>query len=371
MTDARWMRVALALAGRSLGQTWPNPAVGTVIVRDGRMLGRGATAAGGRPHSETVAIDQARGRYGADALRGATAYVSLEPCAHHGRTPPCADALAGAGIARVVCPLVDPDPRVAGRGIQALRAAGVTVDVGVLEAEARVVNAGFLSRIQRRRPLVTLKLAATLDGRIATRSGESRWITGPEARRRVHLMRATHDAVLVGAGTARADDPMLDVRGLGTHDRRPIRVVADGSLSLPVESRLARTAREQPVWLLHGPDADAGRAMVLCHLGAELLPVEDEPGGALSMPAGLEVLGGRGVTRVLCEGGGRLAASLLSARLVDRLALFTAGKAVGGDGVPAVGGFGLDRLSAAPGFTLERVEAVGPDTLSWWRAPGP
>lgn len=368
MDDERWMGAALALARRSLGQTWPNPAVGTVIIADGRVLGRGATAPGGRPHSETIAIAQARERYGAEALRGATAYVSLEPCAHHGRTPPCAGALVEAGIGRVVCPLVDPDPRVSGRGLEALRAAGVAVEVGVLASEARRVNAGFLSRIERGRPWLTLKLAATLDGRIATRTGESRWITGPEARRRVHLMRATHDAVLVGAGTARADDPRLDVRGLGMADRRPVRVVADGGLSLPVSGRLARTVGEQPLWLLHRTGTDAGRATVLEHLGAELLPVPASEEGTLSAAAALAALGGRGLTRVLCEGGGRLAASLLSARLVDEVALFTAGKAIGGDGLPAVGGLGLARLAEAPGFALDRVESVGADTLSWWRA---
>lgn len=362
------MRVALGLARHSLGRTWPNPAVGTVIVRDGRVLGRGATAAGGRPHSETIALDQAVERYGADAVRGATAYVSLEPCAHHGRTPPCADALARAGIARVVCPLVDPDPRVAGRGLETLRAAGITVETGLLEAEARRINAGFLSRLERGRPWVTLKLATTLDGRIATRAGESRWITGPAARRRVHLMRATNDAVLVGAGTARADDSMLDVRGIGLGDRRPVRVVADGLLSLHAGSRLARTAREQPVWLLHGPRADKSPAGVLTRLGVELVPVEATADGTLSIAAALEILAARGITRVLCEGGGRLAASLLSGGLVDQLAVFTAGKAIGGDGIAAVGGFGLDRLSAAPRFILDAFEAVGPDTLSWWRS---
>jgi diaminohydroxyphosphoribosylaminopyrimidine deaminase/5-amino-6-(5-phosphoribosylamino)uracil reductase len=366
MYDARWMRVALALARRSLGRTWPNPAVGTVIVRDGRVLGRGATAPGGRPHSETIALDQARELWGAGSLRGATAYVSLEPCAHHGRTPPCADALAAAGIARVVCPLIDPDPRVDGRGVAALRPAGIEVTMGVLEAEARRVNAGFLSRIERGRPWVTLKLAATLDGRIATRTGESRWITGPEARRRVHMMRATHDAVLIGAGTARADDPALDVRGLGLADRRPVRIVADGSLSLPCSGKLARTAREHPLWLLHHQRAEAGRAAVLAQLGAELVPVPACPEGRLDVAGAMAELGRRGITRVLCEGGGRLAASLLAAGLVDQVALFTAGRAIGGDGMPALGALGLDRLADTPRLVLDRVETVGTDTLSWW-----
>lgn len=368
MTDARWMRVALTLARRSLGQTWPNPAVGAVIVRDGRVLGRGVTAPGGRPHAETVALDQARSRWGAEALRGATAHVSLEPCAHHGRTPPCAEALIAAGIGRVVCPLIDPNPRVAGRGIAMLRDAGIEVTVGVLEAEARRVNAGFLQRITHGRPCVTLKLATTLDGRIAVRTGESRWITGPAARRRVHLMRATHDAVLIGAGTARADDPALDVRGLGLAARRPVRIVTDGALSLLPSGRLARTARAQPLWLLHRPDADTARGAALAGLGAELIPVAGGADGILDMRAAMASLGARGLTRVLCEGGGRLAASLLAAGLVDSVALFTAGKAVGGDGATAVGAFGLSELALAPGFLPDGIEMVGPDTLSWWRA---
>jgi diaminohydroxyphosphoribosylaminopyrimidine deaminase / 5-amino-6-(5-phosphoribosylamino)uracil reductase len=368
MEDSRWMESALALARRSLGRTWPNPAVGTVIVRNGRVLGRGATAPGGRPHAETIALAHARERHGPEALQGATAYVSLEPCAHHGRTPPCTDALIEAGIARVVCPMIDPDPRVAGRGAEALRSAGVEVRTGVLAAEAARVNAGFLSRLQRGRPHVVLKLAATLDGRIATRRGESRWITGGQARRRAHLMRTQHDAVLIGAGTARADNPMLDVRGLGQDDRAPVRVLADGALSVPLTGRLVRTAEDQPLWILHRAGADASRREALADLGAAPIAIDTGPDGVLSMPAAMAKLAERGITRLLCEGGGRLAASLLVANLVDEIALFTAGKAIGGDGVPAVHGFGLERLDGAPLFTLERVEAVGTDVLSWWRA---
>lgn len=360
--------MALGLARRGLGLTWPNPAVGAVIVRGAQLLGRGATAPGGRPHAEVIAIGQARERFGAEALRGATAYVSLEPCAHHGRTPPCAEALIAAGIGRVVCSITDPDPRVAGRGIAMLEAAGIAVTTGVLEAEAERLNAGFLSRVTSGRPLVTLKLATTLDGRIATRTGESRWITGAEARRRVHLMRADHDAILIGAGTARADDPLLDVRGLGLEDRRPVRIVTDSSLSLSPESRLARTAREQPLWLLHREVLDVASGSGLAEMGVELLPIAATPDGALSLVDALQVLGRRGLTRVFCEGGGQLAGSLLAAGLVDRIALFTAGRAIGGDGVPSIGAFGIEALGDAPGFMLDRVERVGADVLSSWSA---
>jgi diaminohydroxyphosphoribosylaminopyrimidine deaminase/5-amino-6-(5-phosphoribosylamino)uracil reductase len=207
--DERWMGLALALGRRGMGRVWPNPAVGCVIVRDGRVLGRGWTTDGGRPHAETQALAQA-----GDA-RGAVAYVTLEPCAHYGRTPPCAGALVAAGVARVVVATGDPDPRVAGRGLAILREAGIAVATGVREGEARRDHAGFLLRVTQARPFVTLKLAASLDGRIATASAESRWITGPAARTTVHAMRARHDAVMVGGGTARADDPLLTVRGMG------------------------------------------------------------------------------------------------------------------------------------------------------------
>ena len=367
MADARWMRMALSLAARSLGRVAPNPAVGAVLVRDGRVLGRGVTADGGRPHAEAVALDQARARYGAEFLKGATAYVTLEPCAHHGHTPPCAEALIEAGIARLVCPLEDPDRRVSGRGFEALAAAGIAVETGLMGVQARRLNAGFLSCVERRRPHLTLKLAMTLDGRIATREGESRWITGPEARTRVHLMRAQADAVMIGAGTARADDPMLDVRGLGTRVVQPERIIVDGGLSLPLTGRLAASARQIPVRVLHRAPAPAQRLAALKGIGVTLNEVKSPDGGGLDMTDAMRCLAGVGVTRVLCEGGGKLAAALLEAGLVDEIALFTAGKAIGGDGVPGIGAFGLETLAEAPGFMLETVEPVGADILSLWR----
>jgi len=365
--DVRWMRMAMTLAARSLGRVAPNPAVGAVLVRDGRVLGRGATADGGRPHAESVALEQARTRYGAEALAGATAYVTLEPCAHHGHTPPCAEALVGAGISRLVCPLEDPDPRVRGRGFAALAAAGIAVETGLMAAEARGLNAGFLSCIERRRPHLTLKLATTLDGRIATRQGESRWITGDRARGWVHLTRAQADAVLIGAGTARTDDPMLDVRGLGQKVVQPVRVVVDGGLSLPLTGRLVASARDIPLRVLHRPGAPGERRAALNGLGVETIEVAEGDGGLLDMAGALRALADGGVTRVLCEGGGKLAAALLAAGLVDEIALFTAGKAIGGDGVPGIGAFGLDRLEQAPAFDLALTEPVGSDVYSLWR----
>lgn len=356
------MALALSLGRRGQGRCWPNPAVGCVILRDGRIVGRGWTQPGGRPHAETVALDQARER-----ARGATAYVTLEPCAHTGKTPPCCDALIKAGIARVVCAMQDSDARVAGQGFARLREAGIEVDVGVLESEAALDHAGFFLKTEQGRPLVTLKLATSFDGRIATATGHSQWITGPEARRRVHALRSRHDAVMVGAGTARADDPSLTVRDLGIH-QQPVRVVVSRHLDLPLMSQLARTAQEIPVWLCHGNDASPERLSAWSGLGATLLPCA-VTGMQLDPLSVLQALGRQGLTRVFCEGGGALAASLLSADLVDELVGFTAGFAIGAEGLPGIGALGLARLEGAARFDLVRTEVVGKDVLHHWRRP--
>ncbi|WP_328805900.1 bifunctional diaminohydroxyphosphoribosylaminopyrimidine deaminase/5-amino-6-(5-phosphoribosylamino)uracil reductase RibD [Salipiger abyssi] len=358
--DTRHMAHALRLGRRRMGQCWPNPAVGCVIVKDGHVVGRGATAPGGRPHAEPLALSQA-----GDAARGATAYVTLEPCAHHGKTPPCAEALVRAGIARVVAPLADSDPRVSGKGFEHLRRHGVEVTTGVLAEEAARDHAGFFLRVDQGRPLVTLKLANSFDGRIATATGESQWITGPEARRVVHGLRAAHDAVMVGAGTARADDPALTVRGWGDV-RQPVRVVVSRLIDVPLMSKLASTAREVPVWLVHGSDAapETRRAWDSC--GARLLQCEVS-GGRIDPQALLAALGAQGLTRVFCEGGGQLAASLLAADLVDELVGFTAGIALGAEGRPGIGAMGVDRLAEAPRFVLEEVRATGADVMHRWR----
>ena len=316
------MGLALALGRRGWGRVWPNPSVGCVIVRDRRVLGRGWTADGGRPHAEVRALAQA------GEARAATAYVTLEPCAHYGRTPPCAEALVAAGVARVVVGTGDPDPRVSGRGIAILRAAGIEVTEGVREAEARADLAGFLLRVTEGRPFVTLKLAASLDGRIATASGESRWITGPAARAMVHSLRARHDAVMVGGGTARADDPLLTVRGLGERPQ-PVRVVLARGLDLPLNGQLARTATEVPLWLVHG---DGAATEPWESLGARCLGVPAGPDG-LDLRAALGVLAVEGLTRVFCEGGGQVAAALLKAGLVDELVVYHAGMALACQGI--------------------------------------
>ncbi len=359
-SDTRFMRLALSLGRRGLGRCAPNPAVGCVIVKDGRIVGRGWTQPGGRPHAETVALAQA----GAEA-RGATAYVTLEPCAHHGETPPCAAALAEAGVGRVVVAVGDPDPRVDGGGIAMLRDAGIAVDTGLCAEEAKADLAGFLSRVTLGRPMVTLKLANSFDGRIATASGDSQWITGAAARRHVHAMRATHDAVMIGAGTARVDDPSLTVRGLGA-DHQPVRVVVSRHLDLPMISQLAHTAREVPVWICHGRRAVPELVSAWDGIGAEMIEV-DEAHGTLDPSSVLQALGARGLTRVYCEGGGGLAASLLAAGLVDELVGYTAGVALGAEGRPTLAAMGIERLADAPRFDLVETRAIGGDVLHRWR----
>lgn len=361
MTDERFMDLALSLGRRGLGSVWPNPAVGCVIVQGGRIVGRGWTQPGGRPHAEVVALAQA-----GEAARGATAYVTLEPCSHHGQTPPCAEALISAGIARVVVALGDPDDRVNGRGIAMFRAAGIEVVTGLGEAEARADQVGFLSRVERGRPMVTLKLAASLDGRIATATGESQWITGPEARRHVHAERMRHDAVMVGAGTARADDPSLTVRGLGAK-RQPVRVVLSRHLDIPLDSVLARTAKEVPVWLIHGDRAPDGVVAAWEGLGARCIAVPVVL-GRIDVAAALAALGQAGLTRVFCEGGGGLAASLLAEGLVDEYVGFTAGIALGAEGWPSIAAMGVGALADAPRLELVELRAIGGDVLHRWRA---
>ena len=362
--DDGHMRAALALARRHLGQTWPNPSVGCVLVRDGRVVGRGVTAPGGRPHAEVLALAAA----GA-AARGATAYVTLEPCSHHGKTPPCADALIAAGVTRIVVGCNDPDPRVNGAGLARLRAAGIEVVEDVLRAESEALQIGFITRVRLGRPAVTLKLATTLDGRIATAGGDSQWITGAAARRVGHGLRGTHDAVLVGVGTVLADDPALTCRIAGFRRVPGVRVVLDGRLRTPLSSQLAVTARDVPTWLLHGPEAPAAARAALAALGVRLIEVE---GGEGRMTAALAALGAAGLTRVLAEGGAGVAGALLGAGLVDGIAWFHAPGVMGGDGLAAATEFGVRALADMPRFRRVAVRSVGADVWTELeRAPDP
>ncbi len=356
------MRAALALARRGLGQVAPNPAVGCVLVEAGQVVGRGWTQPGGRPHAETEALARA----GAEA-RGATAFVTLEPCSHHGKTPPCAEALIAAGIARCVVALEDPDPRVSGRGLAQMRDAQIAVECGLLGEEAAELNGGYLVRSRAGRPRVTLKLATTLDGRIATRKGESRWITGPASRARAHLLRAESDGVLVGSGTAVADNPRLDVRLPGLESRAPLRIVLDGRLRLPLTHDLVVRAREQATCLVTRTGNDPGRLGAYRDAGVEPIEVAEDEESNLSLAATLEALGGRGLNELLVEGGGHVAAGLLRQGLVDRLVWFRAAKIIGGDGLPAAAGFGLEHLAEAPGFELVSVTRAGEDLMETYR----
>lgn len=363
--DAAHMLTALTLAKRTLGQVWPNPAVGCVIVKHGNVVARGWTQPGGRPHAETVALAAA----GASAI-GATLYVSLEPCSHFGQTPPCANAIIAAGVERVVVATLDPDPRVNGAGVARLRQAGVTVCAGVRDQEAAELNAGFFLRCTRGRPLFTLKMATSLDGRIATRTGESRWITGERARRTAHRMRSDHDAVLIGSQTALADDPDLGCRLPGMTGRSPVRVVADGRLRLSPTSRLAQTARQTPTWVITRANADPQRQAELAGRGVTLLPLSARQARALDPLQIAAALGAKGLTRVLIEGGGRLAASLLAAGIVDRLAWFHAPRILGADAVPAAAAVGAASLDQAPTFMHTDVAVLGDDVLELLRRVG-
>ncbi len=360
------MLTALALARRGLGRVSPNPAVGCVVLDpDGAVAGRGWTQPGGRPHAETEALRRA-----GDAARGGTAYVSFEPCAHHGETGPCADALVAAGIRRAVIATEDPDPRVSGAGIARLQEAGIEVRVGVGRRDAERLNAGFLLRITQGRPLVTLKCATTLDGRIATHGGESQWITGEVARAWGHGLRASHDAVMTGAATVRSDDPELTCRLPGMAAYSPLRVVLDSRLTTPLTAKLVRTARMRPTWLITVKDAQEDRREAFVDCGVEVIEVDADDGGRPDVKAALKALARRGVTRVLAEGGGQMAATLFRAGLVDRIAWFRAPAVIGGDGVPVAEGFGVDSLDRMARFERRRGFAAGADTLEIFERVG-
>jgi diaminohydroxyphosphoribosylaminopyrimidine deaminase/5-amino-6-(5-phosphoribosylamino)uracil reductase len=355
------MRAALALARRSLGRTWPNPAVGCVIVKDGRIVGRGRTQDGGRPHAEVDALNQA-----GEAARGATVYVTLEPCSHFGKSPPCADALVRAGVARVASAMEDPNPSVNGQGHARLREAGIAVDVGEGAREAAEINAGFLLRLRAGRPLFHLKLASSLDGRIATASGESKWITGEGARADGHRLRAIHDAILVGAGTVAADDPDLTCRLPGLKAYSPVRIVLASKAGLAETSKLAMTARQVPVWLLCTSAAPAARREALHKAGIEIIEVAAAGDGRVDAAAAAQALGQRGLTRVLVEGGGQVAAAFLKAGLIDRITSYRAGVVLGADGRSAVGELGFNRLDFAPRFRLVSARSLQGDTVESW-----
>jgi diaminohydroxyphosphoribosylaminopyrimidine deaminase/5-amino-6-(5-phosphoribosylamino)uracil reductase len=348
--DETFMTLAARLGHRALGTTADNPPVGCVIVKDSAMVGLGWTRAGGRPHAETEALKMA-----GDKARGSTAYVTLEPCAHHGRTPPCAEALVQAGVARVVTAFEDEDPRVSGGGFAILRRAGIVVETGIGVAEAYPALAGFLTRIAKKRPYVILKLALSADSKIAEAPGRRTAITGPEVKARTHLMRAQADAILVGLGTVLADDPDLTCRLPGLEARSPIRVVVDSKLAIPRASQLVRTVSQVPVWLL---SLESGAVAP----GVEVLTCRPDPQGRVDLTDALAKLAEHGVNRVLAEGGARLARGLVEKGLMDELLLFRSRKVLGPQGVDSFAGLPLDQVMAD--FRLEGEERLGDDVLS-------
>ncbi|MBS0526053.1 MAG: bifunctional diaminohydroxyphosphoribosylaminopyrimidine deaminase/5-amino-6-(5-phosphoribosylamino)uracil reductase RibD [Proteobacteria bacterium] len=359
------MRAALALARRSLGRTWPNPAVGCLIVKEGVVVGRGRTQDGGRPHAEVDALDQA-----GEAARGATAYVTLEPCSHFGKSPPCADALIEAGVVKVVSAMEDPNPQVNGQGHARLRSAGIEVEVGVGAKEAAEINAGFLLQVRERRPLFHLKVASSLDGRIATASGESKWITGATARAHGQRLRATHDAILVGANTVAADDPELTCRLPGLDGYSPVRIVLDSNARTSPGSKLALTANQTPVWIVCTRDAPMSAREALQARGVQVIEVASNAQGRVDILSAARALAERRLTRVLIEGGGEVAATFLKANLVDRLTSYRAGLLLGADSRSAVAPLGLEKLDFAPRFTLVSSRPLGGDVVeTWHRAP--
>ena len=364
--DFEFMDAALGLAARGLGRTWPNPAVGCVVVNENGSLGpqlvsRGWTQPSGRPHAEAMALKSA-----GELARGATVYVTLEPCCFVGKSPACTDSLIAAGIARVVVATRDPDPRVAGKGIEALHAAGISVDEGCRALEASALNIGQFTRILKNRPAVTLKIASTLDARTATLDGESQWITGSSARDFGHLLRANHDAILIGITTALTDNPALTCRLPGLGDRSPVRIVADSRLRLSLTSQLAETAAQVPTWILTGHGADPARADAFRATGIELIEVPGGVGESLDLKAALQIMGDRGLTRVLAEGGARLASGLLSADVVDRLVWMRAPAILGSDGLGAIAGLGIDKLSDMKRFSRTAVRRAGSDLVEFY-----
>ena len=360
--DRRFMALALGLGRRGLGRTWPNPAVGAVIVKDGIIIGRGWTQRGGRPHGEVEALRRA-----GEASRGATLYVTLEPCSHHGKSPPCADAIIAAGVTRVVSALEDPNPKVAGEGHARLRAAGVTVDIGVGAEEARRDHAGHIRRMRDGRPHVMLKLAVSADGKAGAVDRKPISITGERARDRVNLLRAQNDAIMIGVGTVLADDPLLTCRLPGMDKDSPVRIVLDSALRSPLSARLVCSARETPLWIMCGPGAPPAAAEALQAHGVTILQAAGTA-GRLDLAAALKLIAARGVTRLMVEGGPTLAAALLTADLIDEAMLFQSPKVVGADGIDALEGLPLTALTQSPRLISLRSEALGADICEvFWR----
>ena len=357
MNDNEYMTIALELAARGAGRVSPNPMVGAVVVRNGRIVGKGYHQAVGGPHAEVHALDDA-----AEQAVGATLYVTLEPCNHHGRTPPCTEKILRSGIRRVVVAMADPNPDVRGGGNSFLRDHGLEVVCGIREAEARRLNESFVKFVRTRRPFVVLKIAATLDGRTATSNGDARWVTGPEARSMVHRMRHRMDAILVGIGTVKADDPQLTARLPDEAGVDPIRLVLDTHLAMPPDAQMLRQRSEAPTYLVCGPEPDRQRHRMLTDAGARILEVPLN-GVLVDMVALMAQLGRMNIASVLIEGGATVAGSALRSDIVDKVALFYAPKLLAGEGVPMCAGPGPQWMKEALALENVTVERVGADIL--------
>ncbi|MFL6813721.1 MAG: bifunctional diaminohydroxyphosphoribosylaminopyrimidine deaminase/5-amino-6-(5-phosphoribosylamino)uracil reductase RibD [Bradyrhizobium sp.] len=357
--DHRFMELALMLGRRGQGRTWPNPAVGAVVVKDGVIVGRGWTQPGGRPHAESEALTRA-----GEATVGATLYVTLEPCSHVGKTPACADTAIACGITRVVSAIEDPNPEVAGQGHARLRSAGITVDVGLGAGEAARDHAGHFRRVRDERPHVILKLAVSQDDKIAAAGHKPIAISGEAAKARVHLLRAQCDAVLVGIGTVRADDPLLNCRLPGMEGRSPVRVVLDRSLRISGTSRLVHSARDTPLWVMTSTVAEAPAAMKLGAAGAQVIRIATTSAPGLDLLAVLHALAEKGITRLLVEGGARVASSFVAAGLVDEFWMLRGPDAIGADGVAALDGLPLSVLTGSAAFKQRASETLQNDTLT-------
>ena len=353
--DERFMRLALALGRRNLGHTWPNPSVGAVIVKNGTVIARGWTQEGGRPHAEVEALRRAK-----KATQGATMYVSLEPCSHQGQTPPCADAIIRAGIARVVSAMEDPNPEVAGQGHERLRAKGIAVDIGVGAQEAQRIHAGHIMRVTKGRPHVTLKLAISADGKVGLAGRRPAVISGESARDRVFQIRAANDAILVGIGTVLSDDPQLTCRLPGMLDRSPVRVVLDEDLRVPLATSVVATVRETPTWVFTSRRASAIAEDILQQKGCKVFRV-DEDDGRLDLNQILKALAEQGITRCLVEGGPTVASSFVAANLVDEAILVRGEKTIGDTGIDPLEGMPLEAMTGR--LTLRGSEKLATDTI--------
>jgi diaminohydroxyphosphoribosylaminopyrimidine deaminase/5-amino-6-(5-phosphoribosylamino)uracil reductase len=361
--DDRFMRLALALGRRNLGRTWPNPAVGAVVVRDGLVVGRGWTQPGGRPHAETQALKRA-----GKLAEGATMYVSLEPCSHKGKTPPCADAIIRAGVARVVSAMQDPNPEVAGSGYAKLTGKGIQVDTGLGAIDAQRIHAGHVRRITDGRPHVVLKMAVSADDKVGAAGRRPVAITGEASRERVFQMRAHNDAIMVGIGTILSDNPALTVRLPGMFEQSPVRVVLDSQLRVPLASHVVATVRETPTWVFGSGAASPIAEEILTERGAKVFRV-DSKDGRLDLTEVLKRLADEGITRVMVEGGPTVAASLVKADLVDEAVLLRSDKPIGADGIDPLADTPFRMLTHSVNLAMCGSEQLGPDRIEYFERP--